>query len=214
MLQVDCCPLCCGLVEFYFADKKRHYCRCLNCRLVFVPKQFHLGCDEEKSVYDLHENNVFDPQYRQFLSRIFQPMKARLPTHGKGLDFGCGPGPALAEMFRESGFLMNLYDLYYFSDASVLDEQYDFVVSTEVIEHLSDPMVVLDRIWQILKPGGLLGLMTKRVKDKAAFINWHYKNDPTHICFFHEDSFRHLEKKWGASLEIISNDVVIFKKRV
>ena len=35
----------------------------------------------------------------------------------RGLDFGCGPGPALTLLMEEAGFAkMNLYDPFYFAD--------------------------------------------------------------------------------------------------
>ena len=212
MLEKNSCPLCLGPSVFYHTDKKRSYFYCTDCALVFVPKSFHLNSEQEKLVYDQHQNHIYDLNYRQFLSRAYQPLHARLSGNAIGLDFGCGPGPALAEMFRESGCEMSVYDFYYFPDKAVLTGQYDFITATEVIEHLSEPGTVLDDLWSILKPGGYLALMTKRVQGKAEFVNWHYKNDPTHICFFHEDSFRMLAKKWDAELEITSEDVVIFKK--
>lgn len=212
MTKANCCPLCAGEIEFYSADKRRSYCACKSCQLVFVPDQFHLDPEREKTIYDMHQNHIHDEGYRQFLNRIYQPMVARLSPAAEGLDFGCGPGPALAEMFREKGFHVSLYDLYYFPDDSVLSNHYDFIVATEVVEHLAYPGVVLDQLWDLLKPGGALGIMTKRVKGKKEFSSWHYKNDPTHICFFHESSFHFLKKKWNASLEIISDDVVIFSK--
>ncbi|GIS59730.1 MAG: hypothetical protein CM1200mP2_19550 [Planctomycetaceae bacterium] len=38
----------------------------------------------------------------------------------------------------------------------------------------------LDRLWGCLSPGGVLGIMTKRVLDHEAFSRWHYKkrSDP------------------------------------
>lgn len=163
-------------------------------------------------MYDRHENNIEDAGYRSFLARLADPLLQRLNPNCRGLDFGCGPGPALAVMLREQGHEVALYDLYYAPDLEVFDQQWDFITSTEVIEHLGQPGQELQRLWQCLKPGGLLALMTKRVTNLEAFSTWHYKNDPTHISFFSESTFQWLAAQWQAELEIVANDVVILRK--
>jgi hypothetical protein len=55
-------------------------------------------------------------------------------------------------------------------------------------------------------------LMTKQVKDRKSFANWHYKNDLTHISFFSEQTFVYLGQQWGSTPEFIGADVIIFRK--
>jgi hypothetical protein len=54
--------------------------------------------------------------------------------------------------------------------------------------------------------------MTKLVIDRDAFATWHYKNDPTHVCFFSVDTFHWLADLWRAKIEFIGNDVIILEK--
>ena len=54
--------------------------------------------------------------------------------------------------------------------------------------------------------------MTKRVLDHEAFSRWHYKNDPTHVCFFAVQTFEWLASLWGASLTVVGDAVVILEK--
>ena len=177
-----------------------------------VPPCAQLSADAEKAEYDLHRNSVDDPGYRRFLGRLAGPLLARLTTASQGLDFGCGPGPALAAMLREAGHQVRLYDCFYAPDDSVLTGPYDFITASEVVEHLHQPGDVLARLWQALRPGGCLGLMTKLVIDREAFSRWHYKNDPTHVCFFSRETFAWLAAQWGAEAEMIGDDVIIFTK--
>lgn len=130
----------------------------------------------------------------------------------KGLDFGSGPGPTLSVMFEEKGHNMNIYDSFYQKDLSVFEQKYDFITATEVIEHLSDPLFELDRLWNCLKPGGYFGIMTKRPPEKKKFQQWHYKNDDTHIAFYSKETFRWIGKHWMSSPEFIGKDVTIFQK--
>ena len=64
----------------------------------------------------------------------------------------------------------------------------------------------------MLKPGGWLGIMTKRVIDQEAFSRWHYKNDPTQITFFSDQSFRWIAAQYGLALSIVDQDVVLLQK--
>ncbi len=206
------CPLCGSTAAAYHQDKRRAYFQCPDCRLVFVPPAAHLSPADEKSVYDLHQNTPQDPGYRRFLSRMFLPMFERLPVGSRGLDFGSGPGPTLSVMFAERGYPMTIYDPLYAPDASVLEEEYDFVTATEVVEHFRNPAQSLSQMWGCVKPGGYLGMMTKLVIDQAAFANWHYKNDDTHICFFSRKTFGWLAWQWQTEPVFVGKDVTIFQK--
>ena len=207
------CPLChsSSFVDFS-EEKRRKYLRCSNCHLVYVPKEFHLSSIEEKAEYDLHDNSVNDTGYRKFLSRIFEPMTKKISSDARGLEFGCGPGPALAEMFKEAGYSIELYDLYFHPNENAFANKYDFITSTEVVEHLRAPKEVLNRLWSLLNVNAWLGLMTKLVIDQESFKNWHYKNDQTHICFFSKKTFEWLASKLNAKLEFHGKDGILLQK--
>lgn len=208
------CPLCDDLSinKTYFQDTRRNFYSCETCHVVFVPPEQFLSAEEEKAAYDHHQNSPDDPDYRRFLSRLFIPVNQQLPPGSHGLDFGSGPGPTLSKMFEEAGHSMTIYDYFYANDRSVLEQPYDFITATEVVEHLHRPNQELEGLWHILKPGGILGIMTKRVKNREAFAKWHYKNDLTHVCFFSEATFQWLAEQWQAELTIVGNDVVLLKK--
>lgn len=209
------CPLCGGLQSGPFhQDRRREYLRCPDCRLVFVPPVYHLSRKAEKAEYDRHQNRPDDPGYRRFLNRLFLPLQTRLAPGSKGLDFGSGPGPTLALMLTEAGHDVALYDPFYATDRAVLDQRYDFITATEVVEHLHRPGPELDRLYRHLLPGGLLGIMTKRVIDRVRFARWHYINDPTHVCFFSRATFTWLANHWGARLDIVDRDVIIISKPI
>ncbi|MGF1671117.1 MAG: class I SAM-dependent methyltransferase [Balneolaceae bacterium] len=191
---------------------ERNYFRCENCKLIFVPPEQRISRDEEFSRYELHENDPSDPRYRKFLSKISGPMLDRIEPGSFGLDFGSGPGPTLSVMFEEQGHIVNLFDSFYDNNPRVFDHTYDFITATEVIEHLFNPLFELDRLWDCLKPGGWLGIMTKLATDKNAFENWHYKNDDTHIAFYSKETFLWIAERWHASLDFEGPDVIIIQK--
>ena len=204
------CPLCeHPEINHYHSDKKRSYLQCDQCDLVFVPEQFQLTAELEKAEYDKHENDVSDQGYINFLSRLFTPMLERIGKRSHGLDMGCGPAPALAQQFEQQGHSMSLYDLYYFDQPEVLSKEYDFVTCTEVIEHIAQPKPFIEKLVTLLKSGAPLGLMTKLVISPERFAIWHYKNDPTHICFYSKQTFQFLADKYQLKLEFIGQDVII-----
>jgi len=213
VISVPPCPLCAGLgCGPYSQDRQRDYWQCPYCQLVFVPPWQRLGPQAEKAHYDLHQNCPDDLAYRAFLSRLADPLCARCPVPASGLDFGAGPGPTLSVMLTERGYDMAIYDPFYAADPAPLQRQWDFVCATEVVEHLFTPGEVLAALWAMLVPGGYLGIMTKLVRDPAAFARWHYKNDPTHVCFFSRDTFVWWAQRYSAELEWVAADAVLLRK--
>ncbi len=207
------CPLCCSsTVGFFHQDNLREYWRCGRCALVFVLEQYYLSAAAEKAQYDLHENIEGDPGYEAFLNRLAEPLLSRLEGSRSILDFGCGPAPVLANVLRRHGHSVTLYDYFYYRDEGIWSHFYDAITATEVFEHLHNPGVELERLWQHIREGGYLAVMTKRVIDLAAFSRWHYKNDPTHVCFFSADTFCWWAAQKNAHLEFIGADVVLLKK--
>ncbi|SEM33056.1 class I SAM-dependent methyltransferase [Halomonas caseinilytica] len=211
--MMQTCPLCASPdTGVYHRENERTYLRCGHCTLVFVPAGQHLSAAEEKAVYDCHENRPDDPGYRRFLGRLFTPLVARLPPAAQGLDFGSGPGPTLSLMFEEAGHRMTIFDPFYAPDETVWQGRYDFITATEVVEHLAAPGREFERLVAHLKPGGWLGLMTKRVRSREAFAGWHYIRDPTHVAFFSESTFRWLGKRFGLHPCFPADDVVLLQK--
>ena len=208
----EICPLChADNLEPYYQDKRRYF-QCQICQLVSVAPEYFLAPEEEKAEYDLHQNDPDDPGYRKFLSRLYEPVHKKLKAGSQGLDFGSGPGPTLSLMFEEAGFAVALYDPFYAPDRSVFKKSYNFIVTSEVVEHLHQPRKELETLWSCLIPGGIMGIMTKRVLDKTAFASWHYKNDRTHVCFFSQESFHWLADHLQADLEFYGDDVVLLIK--
>ena len=207
------CPLCeSDQNDLFLEEQHRLYFRCQMCLLVFVPSQYFLDLDEEKSRYDLHENDAEDKGYRKFLNRLCTPFNERLSAKSHGLDFGSGPGPTLSIMLEELGHSMQIYDKFYAPNEDVWSQKFDFVTATEVVEHLHQPKQELDRLWSVIKPGGYLGIMTKLVLSQESFKTWHYKNDETHVSFFSKETFEWLAAKWHIELTFLGDDVIIIEK--
>lgn len=190
----------------------RHYWRCPQCQATLLAAEQLPDPEFERSRYDLHENNPEDERYRQFLSRLAEPLVSELAPHQQGLDYGCGPGPALAQMLEEAGHSMALYDPFFFGDRTPLQSRYDFITCTEVVEHFHHPAQEFDRLTRLLKPVGWLAIMTCFQTDDRAFANWHYRRDPTHVTFYREYTFEVIAQQWGYHCQIPRRNVVLLRK--
>lgn len=213
--MTDCpCPLCASPETLPFhRDARRPYLRCPQCALVFVPGAFHVDAATEKAQYDLHENALDDPRYRQFLARLAGPVLTRVPAGSRGLDVGCGPAPLLARMLEEGGITMRVFDPYYAPDETVWTlPPHDLVTASEVVEHFRDPAAAFARLFAAVRPGGVLAVMTRRLKATTPreFADWHYIRDPTHIAFYATETFEWIADRQRAVPEFIDDDVVVF----
>lgn len=168
----------------------------------------------EQAQYCLHRNAVDDPGYRRFLQPLASALLRRLPAAADGLDFGCGPGPALAAMLREAGHSVALFDPQFAPDPQALERQYDFISCSEVVEHLHQPAVEFARLGRMLKPGGWLGVMTCWQTDDAAFAGWHYRRDPTHVVFYRSDTFACLAHQFGWRCDLPCTNVALLQKGI
>lgn len=125
----------------------------------------------------------------------------------------------MAQMLTEKGVeKMYTYDPIYAPDASVWAREYDFIASTEVFEHLHRPALEIPRLLSRIKPGGLLGVMTSFVDARAfadaeRFAVWYYIRDPTHVCFYSEETFRWIASEWKLGLAFPADNVAIFEKK-
>ena len=154
---------------------------------------------------------------------------SRQPAVGPGpgkrvLDIGCGQGVLLGLM-RERGFETLGVELGEESarvareergldvvtgDLSVLDaerESFDAIVMSHLIEHVDDPVAVLERVRDLLKPGGtaLLSLPNYRCIERRIFgVNWYPWCLPVHLYHFDMRSIRRAAEMAGLKVDGIS----------
>ncbi|MFI5360391.1 MAG: class I SAM-dependent methyltransferase [Elusimicrobiota bacterium] len=208
----ESCPLCAGAPRAFLSADGRDFLRCGTCGLTFVPAAQHLDPARERARYAQHNNTPSDPEYRGFLDRLLAPLCGTLAPGSNGLDYGCGPGPTASTMMAERGFPTADYDPFFFGDASPLGRTYDFVVCTEVLEHLRRPVEDLTRIDGLLKASGVLGVMTGVLEDDASFAGWWYRRDPTHIRFYRPETLAWIARRFGWELSRPSRDAALFRK--
>ena len=189
-----------------------NYWRCPNCLATFLDAAQLLGPEEEFKRYSLHMNDPADQGYRTFLRQLADPLLQRLPTNQVGLDYGCGSGPALAQMLTQAGHTVKLYDPFFHPDTAGLTQTYDFITCTEVAEHFYHPYEEFGKLRALLRPGGLLAIMTCFQTDDSRFENWQYRRDETHVTFYKEETFHHLAALFGWQCDVPCRNVVFMRK--
>ena len=211
------CPLCLSLhVDLLFTSVRkkleRAYLSCDNCGLVFVPSQYQLTVAEQRDRYLEHNNSPTDPGYQNFLSRLKNQMTPHLILGQTGLDYGSGPGPALSLMLESEGYKMEVYDPIFAECKENLDNLYDFVVSTETAEHFTKPNEDFQLLHDLVRPGGLIGIMTSILYEGINFEDWYYRLDPTHISFYRPRTMEFVADRWNLESSSPAKNIYIFRK--
>lgn len=207
------CTLCGNsmLTSVYPKNDHRYYYHCNTCRLIFAAPRFHPSAEIEVVRYLEHNNGIDQPGYVTFLNRVIEPACSFIRPGAIGLDYGCGPVPTLSKLILQKGITCYDFDPLFNFDHPL--ESYDFIFATECLEHFHYPKNDIEKILELLKPDGYLCLMTERWENLVRFQNWYYKLDPTHVSFFHRDTFEYIKKRYGLK-HVYSdrNRVIILRK--
>lgn len=169
---------------------------CNVCSFRFVGPETFLSPEKEKERYCLHQNSIEDQGYLDFLNQVVQPVMPFLKPGMRILDYGCGPTPALQHLLNQIGFSCEIYDPFFYPN--IPQGKFDVIFSTEAFEHFFAPGKEIEKLANLLNPGGLLGIMTLFYpENEEDFYKWYYLRDPSHVCFYNEKVFEHICGKWG-----------------
>jgi SAM-dependent methyltransferase len=145
-------------------------------------------------------DRLSEPERLQYIGDIWEELAflRTLPV-GAICDVGCGPGWLLRELgdewFRvgveiDAGAQAELRQHgISFTDAlhKLAPGSFDVLVAYHVIEHLTDPILAINEMRDILKPGGWLVLGTPDFGSPCAVrfgANYRLLHDPTHVSLF------------------------------
>lgn len=202
------CPLCFNTrsLKKIEGPDSRSYRACNNCMLIFAESHFLPSEESERKRYLTHDNSIHNKGYVKFLNQAIEPALPYLNKNMHGLDFGCGPVPVLSAILKQKGFSSDYYDPIFFPE--IHEQEYDYIFATESFEHFFQPPKEINMIRNLLKPGGLLIVMTEKWKSHEAFANWYYATDFTHVVFYHEKTLEFIALHFGFKLQKSDNDRV------
>ncbi len=86
-----------------------------------------------------------------------------------------------------------------------LNEKFDLIIAGELIEHLSNPGLFLDRAREYLKEGGRLILTTPNPWDWTRFVRAMLRLPSTpaqdHVCWYDKETIANLLSRYGFTVE-------------
>jgi SAM-dependent methyltransferase len=204
------CPLCGGCSTLLTNYRQRHYYRCNHCHSAFADPQNLLSFEDERNRYLKHNNDVFDPGYRDFVEPIISLIFERYTPNHKGFDYGSGSGSAISQILTEKSYCIEQYDPYFCNNIELLRRTYDYIVCCEVIEHFYNPHKEFRQLRSMLNPGGELICMTHIYTESVDFVKWYYKDDITHVFFYHPKSISYIQSEFGFNDAVLNNRTVRF----
>lgn len=206
------CLLCKAPSSYGTTSNKRTYFKCSNCACMYLKENDRLNEKDERKRYLEHNNDVTDKRYQKFVSPITDYIIKKYTLESLGLDYGAGTGPVISSMLNEKGFNLNIYDPYFHNNKKHLEQEYDYIVCCEVIEHFYKPKNEFQQLKNLLKKGGELICKTDLYGDDIDFNNWYYKNDPTHVFFYSKQTFQWIKQHIGFNKVSIEGRLIILEK--
>lgn len=227
------CPLCdggssllyaeCSDLE-YFIERPFGFRRCSGCGFVFMDP---LPSREE--LPDLYPPNYhnFDavPEgvrgllIRRFYAHHAALIRRYLRPGGSLLEVGSATGEVLDRVgtsgYRVRGVEISAdgceaarqkgLDVFHGTlDEFETEERFDMVFMSHVIEHVIDPVATVDRIYDLLVPGGIVYLETPNVRSLDARLwgrHWGLIHFPRHLYLFDPSTLRGLLERAGFAVE-------------
>lgn len=204
------CPLCQENATLKYSYRETDYYQCSHCKSLFVGSEYRPTWKEERARYLLHKNDVNDQGYQAFVSPISQMVLTDFTPKDTGLDFGAGTGPVIAKILSAHHFNIETYDPFFDNRPELLNNRYNYIVCCEVMEHFFDPHKEFSLLRKLLKPGGKLYCMTSLYHDQLEFKGWKYKDDPTHVFFYHRKALEWICSRLEFNSVSVHEKLIIF----
>jgi len=206
------CALCGSKTIVFSIVHKRAYYHCTHCDGISMDPTHFLSEEDEKTRYEIHNNDVTDAGYQKFVSPIVNTILRDYNKSQTGLDFGSGSGPVITTMLRKQGYHITTYDPYFDPNPEALQQQYDYIACCEVIEHFYAPNKEFALLHSLLREKGSLYCKTYLYNATIDFNSWWYKNDPTHVFFYTKKTLHWIKDQYHFNELIISRELIIFRK--
>ena len=226
------CPLCRSYSDELYVWAESHYgpekfrvTRCRTCSMIYTNPQPLTYTTEvaERGVLDRHFSEGKIARHRRMASLVLSVL-ARYGQGRRVLDFGCGEGAFVAQA-RSEGWdamgtdlnrgLVTRANTFWRFDAlypgsleeflAVTREPFDAVVTSQVFEHLQDPIHMGRQLRRLLKPRGLLYIDVPNAYQLKEWVKPGTTLDPTaHWNHFTLPTLRRLMSEMGFHVEMAS----------
>lgn len=187
---------------------------CNNCNFIFVdpkPKDAFL-----QKYYSTFEANIFEKSkiIINDSKHTLKLLNKYKKTRNKLLDIGCGNGSFMSEAKKfkwvpfgiDSSQVLIKYIKSHtnlsVAKADILNyknkDRYDLITLNQVIEHFTNPKIILKKCHSLLNKFGLLYIATPNINSYAARIRKEesdYLIPPEHVSYFDQVTLKNLLKK-------------------
>ncbi|MEE9543695.1 MAG: class I SAM-dependent methyltransferase [Thermodesulfobacteriota bacterium] len=223
------CPLCDSTeIKYWRTYKTISLNKCKKCALVFkrglCPEYYESGLAE-----DYYNDQLCNTKTIYHSKAIYNWLKTYM-ARGRWLDIGCSVGQLLqfankdfdvygidssekaikqCEISMPSGnFVCGLFE----KTDSFKDNYFDVITMIEVIEHIPEPNLFLQKVYQKLKPGGVVLTATGNTKSVFAILmkdSWPYFTKD-HLLYYNIKTLSFLLERNGFKI-LEKNAPVKFK---
>ncbi len=206
------CLLCDSKIRFFATSRNRKYYKCENCLSLMLDPSDFVSSQEEKARYETHNNDVEDIGYQKFVSPIVESVREDYSKDHLGLDYGAGTGPVITSLLEKEDYGIKLYDPFFHPYPENLLKKYDYIICSEVIEHFHRPYQEFKNLKEMLNPRGSIFCLTSLYHEGIDFENWNYKNDETHVFFYHKKALEWIKNQFDFSQVEVEGKLIKFRK--
>ena len=208
-----------GYLETMLENIKVSLLRCNNCRHFFyseLPNE-----NKIKKMYETHANrykkssSTHSISHQKYKNKILQSLKRIKPNAKTFLDFGAGNcfwSEVAAEYFDVTAYDEHISRMNQSVNYSVVnnfenlkEKKFDIIFCNQVLEHLTDPNDVMDKIFSISHINTLVYISvpnTQKVNYEKFVNDWPYNGKVNHLMA----PFQHLQGYSQKSLRILSEN--------
>ena len=188
----------------YLYDELTHF-------VIKDPKGY-VSLEDEKERYDEHHNDLSDPNYYAYQTKILELFVRPNLKKGSVLEFGCGQERVFEKLLLD--YKVSSYDLFYHPNEVIFEQRFDHIVTIETVEHFKHPFDEFSRFHRLLNDQGHLIVMTQFKPSFDLFDDWWYIRDKTHICFYDLNVFDYLAKAIGFEIVYTNHKNFIVLKKI
>ena len=175
------------------------HCLSLHCKETVDLDAYYIG-------YPMRTQSLDFATLRAYHNRLRVMRKHGLKAEHSILDYGCSTG-LFVDFLKARGHNARGYDPYVseFSDRGILDGRFDFIVTQDVIEHVSEPRELVAEYSRLLKKEGKLFIGTPNASEIELDERYSMElHQPYHRHILSESALTALCK--GAGLQLVTID--------
>jgi ubiquinone/menaquinone biosynthesis C-methylase UbiE len=215
------CAVCTSADTYYLAGKNGYnFSQCKECDFIFLDP---MPTQDDLNAQYTDNNKEAEPTYDKAGSRLRRAWM-KLPRFfpyawdKNTLDLGCGGGfiayllsmiartstgvdiSQNAVSYAKSRFKKPAFECKNFSGLLASEKQYDFIYSSEVIEHVSDVNLFMRVLQHLAAPQAYVYITTPdsgHSKVPADISQWDVFTPPVHVQFFNKKNAGVLFERYG-----------------